>query len=189
VTDRISRDLAADTAAGLPGIIRVDNRLGTQVGPTADRSDERIARMVASVLKLHRRLGGGTRILVVRGTVTLHGIAASREQRQRIMDVASDIVGTVLVVDAMTIDPQQKPDDLDRIGPVDDASVAALVRTAMRARRSTAGALVGIEASGGMVTLSGSARSEAERALVSRVAHGIHGVTGIRNLMSIDPVR
>lgn len=69
---------------------------------------------------------------------------------------------------------------------IDDASITALVKTALSTHRSTDSMKIRAETRNGEVTLTGSARNAAEKSLVSRLVTAIQGVTSVKNRLTVD---
>jgi osmotically-inducible protein OsmY len=69
---------------------------------------------------------------------------------------------------------------------IDDASVTAQVKAALQTHRSTRAVSVKVETRSGEVTLTGIAKNDAEKALVSKLVSDIRGVTGVKNQMTVQ---
>ena len=68
---------------------------------------------------------------------------------------------------------------------IDDASVTAQVKGALAAHRSTSSVDAAVTTRDGEVTLTGIARNSAEKALVTKLVNDIHGVSRVKNEMTI----
>jgi osmotically-inducible protein OsmY len=68
---------------------------------------------------------------------------------------------------------------------IDDASITAQVKTALLFRRSTSIGNIRVKTDEGVVTLGGTARSAADKALVVKLATDIDGVRSVVNTMTI----
>ena len=68
---------------------------------------------------------------------------------------------------------------------VDDASITAQVRVALLAHRSTRSSRFSVSTQEGTVTLKGTAKNEAEKALVSKLVDDIHGVKDVVNEIKV----
>jgi osmotically-inducible protein OsmY len=75
------------------------------------------------------------------------------------------------------------------VGESLDASVTALVRTALSAHRSTSSLRVEIETRNGEVTLTGTAGSAAAKSQVATLVADINGVNCVKNRMLVKTVR
>jgi hyperosmotically inducible protein len=69
---------------------------------------------------------------------------------------------------------------------IDDASVIAQVKTALLTHRSTSSVRTKIETRNGEVTLTGIAKNEAEKVLVTKLVTDIQGVSSVKNLMTVE---
>lgn len=184
VPDECCKLLAAETAAGLPGVKGVVNRLEVRGGRPAERSDAWIRLKVNAALLFHRNVNAaGTGIEVKDGTVTLTGKAESEAQKALTAEYAGDVEGVRAVINGMTVteSPKRGPEAY-----VDDASITAQVKLTLLAHRSTSAIRTRVETRDGVVTLTGTARNAAEKDLVTRLVSDIHGVKSVQNDMVIE---
>ena len=68
---------------------------------------------------------------------------------------------------------------------IDDASITAEVKSALLSHRSTSALHTGVSTTGGVVTLTGAAKNNAEKSLVTKLATDINGVISVINNMTI----
>ena len=68
---------------------------------------------------------------------------------------------------------------------IDDASITAQVKASLFAHHSTSALHTGVSTTDGVVTLSGIAKNDAEKSLVSKLANDINGVTDVINNMTV----
>jgi osmotically-inducible protein OsmY len=68
---------------------------------------------------------------------------------------------------------------------IDDASITAQVKSALLSHRSTSALHTGVSTTDGVVTLTGAAKNEAEKSLVTKLATDINGVTSVVNNMTV----
>jgi osmotically-inducible protein OsmY len=74
----------------------------------------------------------------------------------------------------------------DSIGDkIDDASITAQVKTALLTHKSTSAIKTSVTTVGGVVTISGVAKNEAERSLVTKLTADINGVVSVNNNMTV----
>lgn len=198
VAEESHKILAGETLASLPGVVRVDNRLSTMaeaalasgattVVDVADRwSDRWIARRIQIALLFHRNVSAHTTtITVVDGVVTLGGEATSAAQRELTAEYAKDIEGVQEVQNGMTVAAAPEP-VVRTIGEkMDDASITAQVRTALLTHHSTSSFKTTVEVRDGEVTVTGIASNAAEKSLVSKLVSDIHGVSEVKNRMTV----
>lgn len=187
VLDESHLSLARETAAGLPGVIRVDNQLVTKGDVPANRSDVWIANRARMTLLFHRNVSASkTSVEVKDGIVTISGEAGSVAQKELTIEYVKDIDGVRDVKDSMTV--KAAPDAVVRTidEQVDDASISAQVKTALMTHRSTSAVKTTVETRKGEVTLTGIARNDAEKALVTKLTTDILGVSAVKNKMTVD---
>ena len=201
----LQRELAEEAVAALPGIKSIDNQIVVKPAQ-AGTADHLLALRVKTVLGLHRSgRPHVARVEASEGVVTLKGEAENEAQRSLAAEYAADIEGVAEVRNELTL-PQPKSPDVAATKPdkganghvpvpaavapvpeVDDASVIAQVRLALRAHRSTRSLKPGVECREGAVTLTGYLNSPNERDLVSRICSDILGVRRVENRMTPEP--
>ena len=175
---------------GLKGVTRVDNKLTTLAEITASKADYWIGKKVKLNLLYHRHVGAfKTSVSVRNGVVTLKGIASSAAQKDLTGEYAKDIKGVVEVKNAMTVAAAPKEEERTLGEKIDDASVVAQVRTVLMAHKSTSAIGTNASALDGEVTLTGIAKNEAEKTLVTKLVTDIHGVTGVNNEMTVGDLQ
>lgn len=190
VSEESHKALAQETAANLPGVIRVDNLLETTAEVSNDNKDTWIKRKVMMALLFHRHVKASTTTVEVKdGMVTLRGEAANLAQLELSTEYANDIDGVKGVKNEMTV--AERPELLDRSPgeKIDDASITAQVKTALLMHRSTSSLKTKVDTRNGEVTLTGIAKNAAERALVSKLVNDIDGVKKVDNLMTIEDIK
>lgn len=187
VAEESHKILAQETVAGLPGVTRVDNQLATKAEAAAENADVWIGRKVKLTLLFHRNVNAGkTDVEVKNGVVTLKGEASSIAQKDLTAEYANDIDGVKEVKNEMTVVPTPESAARTTAEQVDDASIAAQVRTALATHRSTRSVKVKIGAKDGAVTLTGIAKNDAEKSLVTKRVEDIRGVNSVKNQMTVE---
>lgn len=184
------RVLAQETAGNIPGVTSVNNNLVTVAEVAADKADYWIRKKVKLNLYFHRHVNAGKTIVSVQdGVVTLRGEAVSAAQKDLTTEYAMDINGVTDVKNLMTVAAAPPVEERTLGEKIDDASVVAQIRTALLAHRSTSAFNTKVEVREGAVTLTGIAKNEAEKTLVTKLVTGIQGVTVVNNAMTIqEPV-
>lgn len=179
--------LAEDTVAGLPGVTRVDNRLGFTGERAAKDSDAWLVTKVKTTLLFHRNVSASqTEVSAKNGKVTLQGEATSQAQRELTTEYAADVEGVKDVKNKMTVSKSPKLPN-DTMGEkIDDASITAQVKMTLLFHRSTSANNTKVETNEGIVTLGGKARNSAEKDLVTKLVTNINGVKSVANNMTID---
>jgi hyperosmotically inducible periplasmic protein len=186
VAEESHKALAQDTAADLPGVTRVDNQLATKAEVASDNADTWIGRRVKLALLFHRHVNARqTSVEVTDGVVTLAGNASSTAQKELTTEYAMDIEGVKDVKNNMTV--VAKPESASRTmdEKMDDASITAQVKMALFTHRSTSAIKTSVKTRNGAVTLSGIAKNEAEKTLVTKLVNDIQGVTSVKNQMTV----
>jgi hyperosmotically inducible periplasmic protein len=182
VSDRSHKDMAADTVENLPGVKIVDNRL--VVKPADEHSDGWIEFKVKSALLFHRSVSGTkTTVSVKDGIVTLTGAASSQAQKELTEEYAKDNEGVKGVKNEMTVSTAPPARSVGEV--IDDASITAQVKSALLTHRSTSALKTKATTREGVVTLSGEAKNQAEKDLVTKLASDIHGVKSVVNNMEV----
>lgn len=198
VAEESHKVLAGETLASLPGVIRVDNRLSTVaeaalvsdattvIDVAGHRSDRWIAHRLRFALLFHRNVSAHTTtIAVADGVVTLGGEATSAAQRELTAEYAKDIDGVQAVRNGMTVVAAPEPVVRTVGEKMDDASITAQVRTALLTHHSTSSFKTTVEVRDGEVTVTGIAANAAEKSLVSKLVCDIHGVSEVKNRMTV----
>ena len=186
VGEESHKALAEETVAGLRGVSRVDNRLATTAEVAAVSADLWTGRKVKLALLFHRFVNAGnTTVSVKDGVVTLSGEATSVAQKELTTEYAKDIAGVKEVRNEMSVALVAPPPERTTREKIDDASVTAQVRTALVTHRSTSTVRAKIETRDGVVQLTGIAQNDAERSLVTKLVSDIHGVTSVKNDMTV----
>lgn len=187
VTDISHSLLAQETLAGIPGVQRVDNRLEVRL-EGSEESDNWIRAKVRSVLALHRKVSGSrTQVDIKDGVITLRGVATSEAQKELASEYAGDVKGVLFVTNVMTVLDAPITSDEKAVETIDDASITAQVRVALRSHRSTSSLTTKVGSADGVVTVSGIAKNLAEKTLVTKLATDIAGVKSVSNNMAVEP--
>ena len=126
-----------------------------------------------------------TSVSVQDGIVTLRGEATSAAQKELTAEYAKDVEGVKEVKNQMTIakTPAQPAETFSE--QIDDASITAQVKSSLMSHRSTSAVKTKVETTNGAVTLSGVAKNDAEKSLVTKLVTDINGVTSVINNMTI----
>jgi osmotically-inducible protein OsmY len=187
VLDESHKTLAEETAANLPGVTRVDSKLATKAEVAVDNADEWIGRKVKLSLLFHSNVSvRKTDVAVKEGVVTLTGEAASLAQKELTTAYANDVEGVKAVINNMTV--AAAPVQVERTAgeKIDDASVTAQVKTALWTHRSTSAMKTKVVTRDGAVTVTGIAKNDAEKILVTKLITDTQGVTSVDNQMTIE---
>jgi osmotically-inducible protein OsmY len=181
------KSLAQDTVASLPGVISVDNQLQVSGEQPAEHSDTWIGLKVKSALLFHRNVSAtGTTVYVKDGIVTLQGEASSLAQKELTTEYARDVDNVKAVKNNMTIAKTPANPVETTSEKIDDASITAEVKSSLLSHRSTSALHTTVSTTDGVVTLSGIAKNDAEKSLVTKLVTDINGVTSVINKMTIE---
>jgi osmotically-inducible protein OsmY len=187
VSEESHKTLAQETAASLPGVTRVDNKLATKAQVAAENADTWIGRKIKLALLFHRNVDADeTAVTVKDGVVTLKGQASNAAQKELTTEYAKDIEGVKEVKNEMTVAAKPVMAERTAGAKMDDASVTAQVRTALLTHRSTSAVSTKVETRDGTVTLTGIAKNAAEKSLVTKIVSDIQGVTSVKNEMTVE---
>ena len=187
VAEESHKALAQDTAAGLPGVTSVDNKLATTAEVATEKSDKWIGRKINLSLLFHRNVNASATTAEVKdGVVTLKGEASSMAQKELTAEYAKDIDGVKSVKNDMTVATPPKPAEQTAGEKIDDASVTAQVKAVLLTHRSTSSIKTKGVTLNGVVTLTGIANNAATKSLVTKLATDVKGVVSVDNQMTIE---
>jgi osmotically-inducible protein OsmY len=186
VAETAHKSLAENTVASLPGVKSVDNQLVVSGEQPAEHSDTWISMKVKTALLFHRNVSAsGTTVYTKDGVVTLQGVAGSEAEKELTTEYAKDIDNVKSVENNMTIAKTPASVEPTVGDKIDDASITAQVKSSLLAHRSTSAIHTGVTTTDGVVTVTGVAKNDAEKSLVTKLATDINGVTSVINNMTI----
>ena len=187
------RRIAEDTVADLPGVVRVDNRL--KIEGAKEGSDEWLALKIRSRLLVKANVSfAHTKVDVKSGMVTLTGEARTMAQKELTEAYVKDIDGVRgiqnnIVVAARGDDRavgRDMPTGRDTLGDkIDDSSITAQVKYELFSHKSTSALKTKVNTNNGHVVISGDAKSDAEKDLVTQLAKSVRGVEAVDNNMTV----
>ena len=180
VQDKGDKDLAADTVGNLPGVVSVNNQI--KVEPAfPEKSDAWMAFKIRSRLLVKGNVSAtNTKVEVKDGNVLLTGTADNIAQKELTTAYAKDIDGVKSVKNAIVV--TDKPTLAEKI---DDASITSQVKYALLTHKSTSALKTKVVTSDGVVLVTGEAASDAEKALVTKLAKDVRGVNSVSNYMTV----
>ncbi|MBF0230950.1 MAG: BON domain-containing protein [Desulfamplus sp.] len=194
VSEESSKSLAEETVVSLNGVKSVENKLEIKGKAPDAYSDAWLITKVKTTLFFHRNVNAmATEVLSENGIITLRGDADSEAQKSLTAEYAKDVDGVKNIKNEITVlNPMMKKSEKN-IGQtlsamseaIDDASITALVKTALLYHRSTSAIKTTVETKDGVVTLGGIAGNAAEKDLVSKFANDVHGVKDVVNNMQV----
>jgi osmotically-inducible protein OsmY len=172
--------------ASLPGVVSVDNELLINGEQPAEHSDAWITMKVKTALLFHRNVSAtGTSVYTKDGIVTLQGEASSMAEKELTTEYAKDVDNVKEVQNNMTIAASPAAPDSTIGDKIDDASITADVKSSLMSHSATSALHTGVTTTDGVVTLSGEAKNDAEKSLVTKLTSDINGVTSVINNMTI----
>lgn len=184
VSEASHRALAQDTVEAISGVKTVDNQLTVKAESPSEYSDLWLAIKVNSGLMFHENVDAdATRISAKDGIVSLHGVASSLAQKELTGEYAKGVDGVRSVQNEMIVakGPVEVVQTLTE--KIDDASITAQIKWALLSHQSTSAMKTHVHTMEGMVTVSGPARNDAEKYLVTKLITEIKGVTSVVNTM------
>ncbi|HLX60052.1 MAG TPA: BON domain-containing protein [Planctomycetota bacterium] len=113
------------------------------------------------------------------GFVTLSGSVRSFRQKELLHRFVMSLRGVKAVKDAIRVDPVES---------IADKQIAQHIRAALDAHAELPCGTAVIRVADGVATLNGNVRSAEERFLAENIASHCRGVTGVINLLSVDPL-
>jgi osmotically-inducible protein OsmY len=186
VADSSHKTLAENTVESLPGVKSVDNQLKIKGESPAEHSDGWLSTKVKTTLLFHRHVSAtGTDVFVKDGVVSLRGEASSMAQKDLTTEYAKDVEGVKEVKNEMTIAKTPAKPDETMGEKIDDASITAQVKSSLMSHRSTSALKTKVVTTDGVVTVSGVAKNDAEKTLVTKLVTDINGVNSVINNMTI----
>jgi osmotically-inducible protein OsmY len=186
VRNECHRALAEETVAGLPGVKGVNNQLNLLEPPGAVAPDPALRAKVQTALRFHRQLGTVyPGIDVAKGVVTLTGVAVNARQKQLVARYVQGLEGVERVVNDLSVGVPRPPRKAGR-KKIDDASLTAQARLALRFTKATRAIQTQVVTENGVVQVSGAARSREEREQVTRAVQIIDGIKAVRNRMTVE---
>ena len=141
---------------------------------------------VKTALLFHRNVSAtGTSVYTDNGVVTLQGVASSIAEKELTTEYAKDIDNVKSVNNEMTIAKTPTSPDATIGDKIDDASITAEVKSSLMSHSATSALHTGVTTTDGVVTLTGVAKNDAEKSLVTKLTTDINGVTSVINNMTI----
>jgi osmotically-inducible protein OsmY len=172
--------------SSLPGVKGVDNQLVVTATPANAFSDEWIGERVRGMLLIHRSVSYiNTDVSVKNSIVTLSGSATSEAQKELTTEYAKDVSGVKEVINTMDVSAAPGKSERLKSEKVDDASITTQVRLSLLYHNGTDGFDTKVSTYKGIVTLSGSAKNQAEIDLATKRVKDIYGVESVNNQMHV----
>ena len=183
VQDRDDRALAADTVENLPGVLGVNNEIKIEA-TYPEHSDAWMAFKIRSRLLVKGNVSAtSTKVVVTDGVVTLSGTADNAAQKDLTAAYAKDIDGVKTVQNDIVVKDKATGATIGET--IDDASITSQVKYALLSHKSTSALKTKVTTRDGVVQVTGEAASDAEKALVTKLAQDVRGVKSVGNNMTV----
>ena len=187
VQDKEAKALAVDTVENIPGVTSVKNEI--VVKSTVDEhSDAWMALKIRSQLLVKSNVSAtSTNVVVVAGNATLTGTADSLAQKELTEVYAKEIEGIKTVKNEIVVNekPATTATPLTVGEKIDDASITSQVKYSLLSHKSTSALKTKVTTTDGVVRVTGDARSEAEKTLVTKLASAVRGTKSVTNDMTL----
>ena len=181
------KSLAEDTVENLPGVTAVKNELKIK-SSYAEHSDAWMAFKIRSRLLVKGNVSAtSTKVAVKDGVVTLTGTADTMAQKELTAIYAKEIDWVKSVTNDIVV-KDQAGDNAGRetMGEkIDDASITSQLKYALLTHKSTSALKTKVKTTDSVVTITGEASSDAEKALVTKLAQDVRGVRTVNNEMNV----
>ncbi len=188
VQDKDDKALAADTVENLPGVTAVKNEIVVK-SEYPEKSDKWIALKIRSRLLTKSNVSlTSTKVNVIDGNVILTGTAENAAQKDLTEAYAKDIDGVKNVQNEIVI-KEKSSDEIvaDRTmgEKIDDASITSQVKYALLSHKGTSALKTKVTTRDGVVIITGTAGSDAEKSLVTKLAQDVRGTKSVTNEMNV----
>lgn len=186
VQDKDDKDLAADTVENLPGVTSVRNEIVVK-SSYPEKSDAWIAWKIRGQLLVKSNVSAtSTKVTVTDGNVILTGTAANAAQKELTGVYAKEIEGVKTVQNEIVVN-ENSPDTVTNTlaEKIDDASITSQVKYALLSHRATSALKTKVTTNDGVVVITGTAASEAEKSLVTKLAEDVRGTKSVTNEMTV----
>jgi hyperosmotically inducible protein len=148
--------------------------------------------LMADDLVKARRIDVDTRDRVV----TLSGEVRTAEEEAQALSIARNTKGVANVVDQLTLVPESEPVPTTGIGtvpiepgvpaPRTDAGITSEVKTRLLADPDTSGLRIDVDTNNYVVTLTGTVKSQSEKAESLQIARQVEGVTNVVDRLKVE---
>ena len=187
VRDESHKSMAEETVRSLPGVTSVNNQISVTSPPGNANTDALISERVSTTLLFHRSVSfANTDVSVTDGKVTLRGRASSDAQKELTTEYAKDVFGVKGVDNLMTVTAYPKTPHRTKAQKVDDASITTQAMMSLRYHHGADVFDTKISTHKGVVTLTGTAKNQAEIDLATKRVNDIHGVKSVDNQMTVE---
>jgi osmotically-inducible protein OsmY len=181
VQDKEDKALAQDTMENIPGVTKVKNDIVVE-STYPEHSDAWMALKIRTRLLMKSDVSAiDTTVDVKDGVVTLGGTAENQAQKELTTIYAQEIDWVKSVNNEMAVKDQETVNGK----PIDDASITSQVKYALRNNKVTTNLKTDVVTTKGVTTITGVAKSDEEKALVTKLARDVHGNKSVTNNMTV----
>lgn len=179
VTSFARKAAAQDAAHRVAGVLDVANDIVVTISGHKQRSDPEIARAIREALDWDALIpAANIRTTVENGWVTIEGSVVFLREREDVERIVRRLDGVRGLTNRIRVSAE----------PLDPEAIRAMITQALERRAEREAARIRVEATQGVVTLSGRVRSWAEkRALLGSVSHA-RGVSAVNDNLFVDPM-
>ncbi len=203
VETSVQKDLAGAIAQGVTGIRDVENgiRVDADETGTGDESggflrtvkDATLTARVKSNLLWNRNTSGiDISVASDNGTVTLSGTVDSAARRDLAVQIARNTKGVSEVISRLTVDPETLAREKENSAlnqtkqAVSDTWITTKVKTMLLFSKAAEGAEIDVSTEKGMVTLSGTAPSAAQKGRIVELVGNVVQVQGVTDRLRVE---
>ena len=186
VHDQDDKALAVDTVENLPGVTGVKNEIVVK-SAYPEKSDGWIALKIRGRLLVKGHVSAiSTTVTSHDGVVTLGGTADNLAQKELTAVYAKEIDGVKSVTNDIVV--QAAPMKTETAGEkIDDASITTQVKFALLGHKSTSALKTKVHTTDGLIVITGEAKTDAEKSLVTKLAEDVRGAKSVVNHMTVKP--
>jgi len=189
VDSSVEKELAERIALSVEGVTSVDNRLVIEESVARNQNkffqnveDATTAASVYTKLLGNRNLNvDALRVISNNGKIKLEGSVGTDSEKDLAEMVAADTTGVRDVDNTLTVRGKELSTTAKAERAISDSWITTKVRSNILFSNGTSGSDVEIETKGGIVTLSGKARTSAQKELLERIAESVSGVKNVNN--------
>jgi len=183
VQDKDDKALAADTVENLPGVTAVKNEIVVK-SSVPEKSDAWMALKIRSRLLVKSNVSAAnTKVIVNDGNVVLTGTAINAAQKDLTGTYAKDIDGVKTVQNEIVVKDMAPGETIGE--KIDDASITSQVKYALLSHKSPSALKTKVITHDGVVIITGTAASDAEKSLVTKLAQDVRGTKSVTNEMTV----
>lgn len=194
VESDVERELAERIASSVDGVRSVKNNL-TVADSTAKRpnkfyqsvEDATTAATIYSKLLSNRNVNSDKlKIISNDGLVTLQGSVRTDSEQELAEMIALDTSGVRDVKNELIVRNEAPSTVAKAEKAISDTWITTKVRSNLVFSSGTSGSDVNIDTNNGVVTLTGKARTNAQKELIERIAEDVTGVKDVKNSLQIS---